>query len=303
MTWYRGIQLRKLMHKLRFLSFSLYMQSLNLSNQELAAKTALQRILRPRYLHVVEPWVLRASPEERRLVGRLLRTVREAGSVKVACVVNENGVCVPISETTLSIDALQVAASTGGVRGSMRPRSAPAAVNLRTTRAAEIYSMNFQRLAADACVHRMCQQWVVRGLEIYQVAVHNRADATDFLHLLRQIFAFAESVGSQRPKTASAVSGRSPAASERLYEASKTTRLVVEATAAVIQHRLVEDTQKKKAVMIVGRGNVPASHARPVVKSKPVQPNNIFISRVTGTLQTTYSRDFRPLQVTSWQHA
>lgn len=260
------------------------MQSLNLSNLELSSKTALQRILRPRYLHVVEPWVLRASTDERKLVVRLLRTVEQA-DVKVPCVVNENGVRVPVSEITCSIDALQL--------GAIRPRSAPAALSLRTSRASEIYQMNFQRIAADVSVQKMCQQWVLRGLEMYQVSVHNRADATDFLHLLKQIYQFAESIGFARPKTASA--------SERLFAASKHPRLVVEATAAVIQHRMIEAKQRKKAVLIVG--NVPASYQRAPVKSRPVQPSKIFLTKATGTLQTTYARDFKPLHLSSWQHA
>jgi hypothetical protein len=284
------------------------MQSLNLSGLDIAAKTALQRILRPRFLNVVEPWVLRASADDRRLAVRLLRTVEQTArdaewsssgsALKMACVVNENGVHVPIAETSCSIDALQVSPSP--VRSSAqapRPRSAPASVNLRTSTAAEIYSMNFQRLSVEPSIHRMCQQWVMRSLEIYQVAVHNRADATAFLHLLRGIYAFAESLGSLRPRTANS------SCTQRLFEDSKVGRLVVEATAATIQHRLQESERKKKAVVIVGRRNIPATYAPHVVKTKPLQPNNVFLSanRVPGTMQTTYSRDFKPVQAISWR--
>ena len=163
--------------------------------------------------------------------------------------------------------------------------------------------MNFLHISTEPCVARMCQHWVARAIDAYQISVHNRADTTLFLHLLRGIFAFAESLGRVRPQTAHGQRA-GMCVGERLFQTSKADRLIVEATAAVIQTRIRDDASKKKAAVIIGRRNIPLRHAAHVVQQKPVGINNIFLTstRVAGTMQTTYARDFKPLHASSWRH-
>jgi len=271
------------------------MLTLNLGNLDLSAKRCLELMLRPKSMHVIEPWTLRASPGDKKLLLKICRAVhRDYSDLSLPLVKSDTNLNIPANQTNESFDRHQV----------RRPSTAPFPlggpadkypINIvqgYTNRSAsDLYHLKFMPIETESFASLLLPS-VVRKLQLWQLSVlHADLDRPQVLRVLRSLYDCFRDVQSHtdsRPRTS--------AASFRLFEDSLGPREIMDATANKIQERILKRPRPESPITrsFLPRRNIARkpfdSHGGPLPSD--YAQGNRFV--------TTYSRDYLERQPESW---
>lgn len=271
------------------------MLSLNLGNLDLSSKRCLELMLRPKFMHIIEPWTLRASDADKKLLLKVCIALhRDYSKQAIPLVKSDTSLLMPANKTSQSFDRHQVRRPTTAPFANSGPADKyPTHILKGSTNSlvSDLYHLRFTPIESEPFAAILIPK-ITRQLHLWQISVLNDdIDRPELLRLLRSLYACMHDVHQQtidRPRTSSAPL--------RLFDDSVGPRKVIDTTAKTIQDK---QSLKPKPLGPVTTSYLP----KKTIYRKPFDSHGgplPFSLTERNRFLTTYSRDFVEKPVDPW---
>jgi hypothetical protein len=273
------------------------MLGLNLGNLDRSAKRCLELLLKPRCMHIIEPWTLRASDTDKKLIMKICVALhRDYSKLAVPLIKSDSALQLPANQITESFDRYQVRRPSTAPFPTVGPADKYPIRILQgssNSKASDLYHLKFMPIESEPFTSLVTPQ-VVSQLNRWQLSVLNAdIERPEVLRVFRSLFASYQQFQdlTNRPRTSSA--------SDRLFANSVGPKEVVHITSSQIQDRL-----RSRPVPL---GPVTTSFLpKKTIYRKPFDSHGgplPFSLNAGNRFSTTYARDFIERPAEPWNRS